>query len=311
MCGTDATEWRSGPILFPAGSPHVPGHEFVGEVVESDVAAFPVGSLVASGAGVSCGQCARCREGRTNLCVAYYTLGLNAPGGMAGFVAVPASTLVEVPNGLDLDLAGLAQPLAVGLHAARRAGVRDGDRVVLIGAGAIGTFVLAGLLHLHRAEVTVVDFAGPRLERAIRLGASRVVPASENTATEVRLALNGAADVVIEASGAPQQLATALSLVRPGGTILQVGLPHGQQELDVHSLVLREISLHGTLAHVCTEDLAPALNILATTGLGRELLDSVHPLDDLPHLLDELAAGRIEGKVLFDPTLPIASEGKR
>lgn len=310
MCGTDATEWRAGPILFPS-TPHILGHEFVGEVVQSDVDRFPVGSIVASGAGVSCGECARCREGRTNLCLNYYTLGLNAPGGMADFVAVPASTLVPVPAGLDLDRAGLAQPLAVGLHAARRAGVRDGDRVVLIGAGAIGTFVLAGLQHLHRAEVTVVDFAGARLERAQRLGATRVVPAGGDTAGEVRAALGGPADVVIEASGAPGQLATALSLVRPGGTILQVGLPHGEQQLDVHSLVLREIALLGTLAHVCGEDLAPALDILATTGLGAELLDSVHPLDDLAHLLEELASGRIEGKVLFDPTLPTDLEGIR
>ena len=57
-----------------------------------------------------------------------------------------------------------------------------------------------------------------------------------------------------------------------------------------------------TLAHVCGEDLAPALEILATTGLGAELLDSVHPLEELPAELDRLARGQVDGKVVFDPT---------
>jgi (R,R)-butanediol dehydrogenase/meso-butanediol dehydrogenase/diacetyl reductase len=313
MCGTDATEWKAGPRTFPVTAPHpvtghsgpfVLGHEFVGEVVEpAPGGRYRVGDLLACGAGVSCGRCDRCQEGRTNLCRHYYTLGLNAPGGMAELVAVPESTLVPVPEGLSVDHAGLAQPLAVGLHAARRSGARTGDRVVLIGAGAIGCFALTGLRHLVDVDVTVIDFPGPRLERALRLGADRVVEAGDDAAAQVLEALGGGADVVIEASGAPGQLAHAVSLVRNGGTILQVGIPARPQEVDLHPLVFREISVQTTLAHVCGTDLAPALEILATTGLGEELLDSVRPLEDLPSQLDRLVAGELEGKVLFDPTL--------
>jgi (R,R)-butanediol dehydrogenase / meso-butanediol dehydrogenase / diacetyl reductase len=296
VCGTDATEWTAGPRTFPVSTAHpvtghrgpmVPGHEFVGTT--------PDGTLVASGAGVSCGRCDRCRQRRTNLCRSYYTLGLNTDGGMAEYVAVPESTLVAVPAGLGPDAAGLAQPLAVGLHAARRSGAADGDRVVLIGAGAIGTFVLTGLRHLADVDVTVVDFPGPRLDRATRLGATRVVPVGEP--------VEPGADVVIEASGAPGQLAAATALVRPGGTVLQVGIPPAPQQLDVHALVFREVSIRTTLAHVCGADLAPALQLLATTSLAAELLEGVHPLGALAGQLDRLAAGRLEGKVLFDPTL--------
>src|SRR3954471_16166593 len=165
MCGTDATEWRSGPHLFAVDRPHpvsghvgplILGHEFIGEVVETGPgSAFAVGDRVAAGAGVWCGECPRCREGRTNLCWRYTTLGLNVDGGMAEFVAASEQMLAVLPDGISLDIAALAQPLAVGLHAARRAGVTDGDRVVIIGAGAIGTFVLAGLRSLAAAEVTV------------------------------------------------------------------------------------------------------------------------------------------------------------
>lgn len=316
MCGTDATEWRSGPHLFAIGdTPHpvsghtgplIFGHEFVGEIVEAAPgSAFALGDRVASGAGVWCGECPRCREGRTNLCWKYRTLGLNMEGGMAEYVAAPEMMLARIPADLPLDAAGLSQPLAVGLHAARRSGVADGDRVVLIGAGAIGTFVLAALRSLADAEVTVVDFAGPRLERAGRLGASRLIATSDDVVSEVLGAVDPrGADLVIEASGAPGQLANAIRMVRSGGTILQVGLPAAAPEVDVHSLVIREITLRTTNAHVFAEDLAPALELLRHGTLAAELLDSVHPLDDVAEQLERLATGQLEGKVLFDPTLP-------
>ena len=314
MCGTDATEWSSGPKTFPVDRVHpvtahtgpmVLGHEFIGRVVEaSENGRFGVGDLVASGAGVSCGECVRCREGRTNICERYYTLGLNVGGGMAELVSVPEGVLTLVPDSISLDRAGLAQPMAVGLHAARRAGVTTGDRVVLIGAGAIGSFVLAGLRSLVEADITVIDFPGTRLDRAARLGATRTVAAGDGVVARVRESVGGdPVDVVIEASGAPGQLNTAIEIVRTGGTILQVGLPSKQQEVDIHTLVMREISVVTTLAHVCGEDLAAALAVLEETDLADELLESVHPLEDLPEQLELLATGRLEGKVLFDPAL--------
>lgn len=317
ICGTDATEWKSGPIIFPIDRVHpnsghsgplVIGHEFVGEIVDlpgEPVEGFRVGDHVASGAGVSCGECDRCREGRTNLCARYVTHGLNADGGLAEYVAVETSTLVRIPQGCSLDAAGVAQPLAVGLHAARRAGARDGDRVILFGAGAIGTFILAGLVSLVDADLTVVDFPGERLDRAMRLGATRVVPVDDDLMPALRAVVGpGGADVVIEATGAPGQLPVALELVRQGGTILGVGLPSAHQDLDVHRLVMNEVTIATTVAHICGEDLAPALDILATTDLGDELVEAVYGLDEVPHQLQRLAAGEIRGKVLFDPTRP-------
>ena len=315
MCGTDASEWKAGPLIFPLHKPHptsglvgpmVMGHEFIGEVVEigASVDNFEVGDRVASGAGISCGDCPRCHEGRTNLCFRYVTHGLNRHGGMAEFVAVPASTLVAIPDDLSDDHAGLAQPLAVGLHAARRAKVAPGQTVVLIGAGAIGTFVLAGLKHLGASSVIVVDFAGARLERAGRLGADHVVEVSDNTADVVRELIGPiGADVVIEASGAPGQTDRAGSWVRQGGTLLQVGLASKPQEVNLHHLVMSEITLETTLAHVCGEDIAPALEILRSTSLAEELLEGVYPLDQLADQLERLATGQIQGKVLFDPQM--------
>jgi len=314
MCGTDASEYKSGPKIFatqtqhPVSGHHGPmilGHEFIGEIVgDVDAASgFSTGDVVASGAGISCGTCKRCREMRTNLCEKYVTLGLNRDGGMAEYVAVPTSTLVKVPAGLGLDAAGIAQPLAVGLHAARRAGVREGDKVLLIGAGAIGTFVLAGLRNLFRAEVTVLDFGGSRLERAARLGADHTVEVGDNAEADIRKIFGDAGiDVIIEASGAPGQLQFAIGLVKRGGNILQVGLPSTKQEIDVHKIVMSEINIQTTLAHVCDQDLGPALEILGATTLAEELIEGVYPLSEISSQLELLGAGHIQGKVLFDPS---------
>jgi (R,R)-butanediol dehydrogenase/meso-butanediol dehydrogenase/diacetyl reductase len=315
MCGTDASEYKSGPKIFatqtkhPMSGHHGPmilGHEFIGEIVGDvdSASGFTTGDLVASGAGISCGTCKRCLELRTNLCEKYVTLGLNRDGGMAEYVAVPTSTLVKVPAGLSVDAAGIAQPLAVGLHAARRAGVRDGDKVLLIGAGAIGTFVLAGLKSLYNAEVTVLDFGGSRLERAARLGADHTVDVGDNAEADIRKIFGESGiDVIIEASGAPGQLQFAIGLVRQGGNILQVGLPSTRQEIDVHRIVMNEINIETTLAHVCDQDLGPALQILGTTALAEELIEGVYPLSEITTQLERLGAGKIQGKVLFDPSL--------
>ncbi|MEI6590593.1 MAG: alcohol dehydrogenase catalytic domain-containing protein [Actinomycetes bacterium] len=314
ICGTDASEFKSGPLIFPTEKQHpnsghlgpmVLGHEFIGEItsISDPSSGFKVGDIVASGAGISCGQCRRCKEGRTNLCEKYVTLGLNRHGGLAEYVAVPTSTLVKVPAGLSLDAAGIAQPLAVGLHAARRSQVQNGDKVLLIGSGAIGTFVLAALKHLVNAEVTVLDFAGSRLERALRLGADHTVEVGPDSIENIKKLFTKGIDVVIEASGAPGQLQFAIDMVKRGGSVLQVGLPTNRQEIDIHKIVMSEIEIHTTLAHVCGEDLGVALEILASTNLAEELIEGVYALSEVSNQLELLSTGKIQGKVLFDPTI--------
>jgi len=182
LCGTDATEYAKGPMMVPLTSRHpgsghlgptVLGHEFVGRVVDAGAAAQRWRDRrVASGAGVSCGRCAWCRKGRTNLCATYYTLGLSTHGGLAEYVAVPQSTLREIPDECPDVEAALAQPLAVGMHGVARAGVRPGDAVVVLGAGAIGSFVLAGLAG-HDGPVMAVDVDAGRLAVAEQLGGLR------------------------------------------------------------------------------------------------------------------------------------------
>jgi (R,R)-butanediol dehydrogenase/meso-butanediol dehydrogenase/diacetyl reductase len=299
ICGTDATEYTKGPVLM-APTPTVLGHEFVGIVYESADPCLPVGTRVASGGGISCGGCLRCLEGRTNLCDRYETLGLSRDGGLATYVLAPSRTLHVIPDGLPDDLAALAQPLAVGLHAVSRAAPGPDEVVVLLGAGAIGSFVLLALLGTPHGPVVAADVVPERVSAALEMGADHGAPVHE-TAELVRGLTNGrGADLVIETSGAPGSLQRAVDLARRGGRVQAVGLPTGPQPINVTAMVLREVDVRTSVAHVCDNDLPAALALLderrpalptTVIGLGETETEGLVPV----------AEGRARAKVLVDP----------
>jgi threonine dehydrogenase-like Zn-dependent dehydrogenase len=303
LCGTDSAEWAHGPLL--AQPPVVLGHEFTGEVVAAGpgAARFPAGARVVSGAGISCGTCAWCAAGRTNLCASYQTLGLHRDGGLAEFVLSPASICQEVPAGLDDISAAMAQPLAVALHAARRGRAAPGRAVAVIGAGGIGAFIVAAAASLGADPLIAIDVAGGRLRTAAALGAAVTVNAGHQDAAAAVLAATGqqGAHVVIEASGAPDSPAAALRMVRRGGDVVIVGLQPSPVGMDLFSVAVREVDVHGTLAHVCGEDLAEAVTLLATTQLAATVLGDVIPMTDLvAGGLRPLAERTARGKIVVD-----------
>ncbi len=316
LCGSDVSEYDHGPVLTPLNQRHpvtgvlgpvVLGHEMLGEItaVGADVGGFAVGDRVVSGAGVWCGECRWCRAGRTNLCARYYTFGLNINGGLTEAVTLPAKTLVAVPDTVSDDNAVLAQPLAVGMHAVDRSGVAPGDVAVVLGAGAIGGFILAGLSSRGCAAVVAVDVDDHRLAIATRLGATHAVnQRSDDPADLIGQLTDGAgADVVYEATGAPGTVDTAQNLVRRGGRIQLVGLHSGETPVRLLDLSLREIDISTSLAHVCGANLPAAVDLLAERDLAALLVERVLPLDEVAtEALAMLAARRATGKFLVDPT---------
>lgn len=310
LCGTDATEYTKGPMMVPLsvahpGSGHVGptilGHEFIGTVVDTGPDAKRwKGRRVACGAGVSCGMCAWCLRGRTNLCARYYTLGLSTHGGLAQFVAAPASTLREIPEGCADIEAALAQPLAVGLHAVTRSGVRPGDTIVVLGAGAIGSFVLAGLSG-HDGRVLAFDVDPGRLETARWLGAAETHLIGGDTSTgDLRSLISDGADVVIESSGAIGSAQCAFALAARGGSVLLVGLTKQPQPIELADVVLREIDVRTTVAHVCDNDLPAALQLLTERPLSTIVLDRVVVIEDIVAGFEYLASGAARGKIIVD-----------
>ena len=303
LCGTDSAEWDHGPLL--ARPPVILGHEFTGRVVAAgpDADGFGPGTRVVSGAGISCGRCAWCAAGRTNLCASYQTLGLHRDGGLAELVLSPASICRAVPDELDDVGAAMAQPLAVAMHAARRGRVGAGRSCVVIGAGGIGAFIVAAAAALGAGPLIAVDIADGRLATAAALGATHLVNAERGDPVQAVLAAAGpeGAHVVIEASGAPASPASALEMVRRGGDVVIVGLQAHPFGIDLFSVATREVDLHGTLAHVCGEDLSAAVAVLAGTRLAAAVLGDVIPLDELVEGgLRPLAERKAHGKIVVD-----------
>jgi (R,R)-butanediol dehydrogenase/meso-butanediol dehydrogenase/diacetyl reductase len=305
ICGTDASEWDHGPILCRPGV--VLGHEFVGRVagVGSDVTSPRVGDRVVSGAGISCGSCAWCLRGRTNLCAEYRTLGLQVDGGLAEYVTSPASICRRVPEACDDDAAAMAQPLAVALHALSRVGQRADDAVAVIGAGGIGSFIVAGASRRAvEGRVVAIDVDTSRLATASALGATETVDANDRDLCELLIELSYGVgfDIVIEASGAAHAAAAAIAGARRGGRVLLVGLHGAPREIDLTRMILREVDIFTTVAHVCDSDVPAALEVLATSDVAAVTAGPRIPLERLVEEgLRPLAERRAAGKILVTP----------
>lgn len=311
ICGTDADEFISGPHLIPLTTPHpasnhvgplVLGHEMVGRVVAvgAEVTQFTAGDVVVPGSGISCGTCRWCRAGRTNLCSSYYTVGLHVDGGLAERVNVPAR-ISRSAGSCPPDVAIMAQPLAVALHAVRGTGAERGACIAVIGLGGIGSLVVAACT-AQGIETIGVDVSTARLEIARRSGASLLVDASQQDASAaIRRATRGhGADIVIETSGTPKGLETAMNAVSRGGHIRLVGLHRDPSPLNLTRLVLDEIRMSTSKVHICDQDLPEALALLHDhPHIASTSLDAVIELPDIvPAGLMRMATGEAAGKVV-------------
>jgi threonine dehydrogenase-like Zn-dependent dehydrogenase len=302
ICGTDSAEWDHGPILCRPGV--VLGHEFVGRVVDAgqEITTLRAGDRVVSGAGISCGRCRWCFSGRTNLCAEYRTLGLQVDGGLAQFVSSPASICRFVPEECDDDAAAMAQPLAVALHALSRVAQNPDEIVAVIGVGGIGSFIVAGASHrAQEGRVVAIDVDDGRLATATALGADETANASGRDLADLLLELTDGVgfDVVIEASGAPHAPAAAIAGARRGGRVLLVGLHGAPREIELTSMIKREVDIFTTLAHICDSDIPAALELLAGSDVARLTAGAKIRLDELvDDGLRPLAEHRATGKIL-------------
>ncbi len=302
VCGSDATEFGRGLVL--AQPPVVLGHEFAGTVAAVGAGVdLPLGASVVCGAGVACGDCKPCRLGRTNLCRSYTTIGFHHNGGLAGYVIAPAGIVYDASgSGLSLDTLGLAQPMAIAVHAVRRSGLTAGQDAVIVGVGGIGAFITIAAVATG-ARVLVVDLNAERLELARRLGAADTLRPGEMSLAEKLAASGFDVDVFFEVSGSAPGLASVLEAAQPGATIVPVGIQRGEPALPLGSWTLREYLIVGTVAHVYATDVVDAVALLQSRPDWSDIAPDVLPLDDLVDgALQPLLAGQAaQVKALIDP----------
>lgn len=261
VCSTDLEILRG---YYPFRG--IPGHEFVGEVVQADDEPAWVGQRVVGEINLTCGECAACRAGRAAHCERRQTLGIHGRDGVfADYVALPLRNLHRVPHNISDDAAVFVEPLAAALEIQQQVQVRPGQRVLVVGAGRLGLLV-AQTLALTGCALQVVarrDFPRSLLAGwGIESVTEEDVPQSQ-------------ADLVVDTSGTPAGFELARRAVRPRGTLVIKSTYKGDLLVDMSRLVVDEITLVGSRCG----PFAPALRLLAQNKVDPlPLISARYPL---------------------------------
>jgi L-idonate 5-dehydrogenase len=274
ICGTDLHYYHEGGFgAVRLREPMILGHEVAGvvEAIGADVERVKVGAPIAVNPSLACDRCRYCLEGRQNQCLdmRFYGSAMRFPHVQGAFreaLVCHESQAHPVADRVTLAEAAMAEPLAVALHATRRAGPLLGKRVLVSGCGPIGALAAISARRAGAAEIIVTDIADGALSFAPRIGADRAINvAREPDALSSFAADKGYFDVLIEASGAEAALRAGIDIVRPGGVIVQVGLG-GDMTMPINLITAKELELRGTFRF--HEEFA-----LAVEFIGKGLID--------------------------------------
>ncbi len=263
----------------------VPGHEFVG-IAESGRFA---GKRVVGEINCPCGNCELCRDGLGNHCPYRTVLGiLNRQGAFAEYVSLPEVNLHAVPDEVTTDEAVFTEPLAAAFQIPTQVPLKHGDRVTILGDGRLGN-LCAQVLAMHGCIVRVIGKHTEKLEVIKSLG------------IEVRLLTEvervRSSEVVVDCTGSPEGLKTALEFVRPRGTVVFKTTVAGNHELSLAPVVIDEVTLVGSRCG----PFVPALEALRTKSVKvAPLISARFPLQDAAKAFDQARESRSALKVLLD-----------
>ncbi|HET6812593.1 MAG TPA: alcohol dehydrogenase catalytic domain-containing protein [Actinomycetota bacterium] len=250
ICGSDLEVLDGRRPAAYVDYPVVPGHEWAGRVLAAGPGVKDVGPgdpVVAEGLR-ACGVCDRCGEGRTNICTAAYAeTGFTHPGALAERLLVPAGLLHRLPANRPVEPAALLEPAACVASGLLEAGMPlPGSRVAVVGDGPLGLLALLLLRTAAPAELVLVGARPARSAFGPGCGATQVVAATDRAALA---GLAGRFDMAVEASNAPAGSATAVSLLRRGGSAVLLGISGAQQPvIDPDTVTLNQLRLQGGFA---------------------------------------------------------------
>jgi 2-desacetyl-2-hydroxyethyl bacteriochlorophyllide A dehydrogenase len=301
ICGSDL-HFRDVPGLFPAGT--IPGHEVSGRIagIGSGVAGWSVGDRVAVLPFGFCGACPACVAGDEHVCPRGQPdgvgLGSERPGGYAEELIVDAPMLFALPESVSDQAGALVEPLAVAVHAIEKAEVDADDEMTVIGAGPIGLLTALVLQHRGLKRTLLISRNEARAETARRLGVQTVALSDvEAGALEERPPTR-----VFECAGTSAALRLALTVVKPLGRVVLVGIAMEPLEFAAPTLVFKEAEIRGASIYR-RADFQAAIDLLASGGIPAEqLITGIAPLERTEELFQELSnRGSSHVKVLLQP----------
>ena len=277
VCGTDVEFWTGEMAYLHQGHARYPmrlGHEWCGVVsaLGPGVDSMWLGRRVTGDTMLGCGHCSRCRSGHHNVCEDRVEIGIRGgfPGALAERLAVPAITLLALPDSVDDAAGAMVEPGGNALRAVRGAALSAGDRVLMLGTGTMG-LLAAGFARADGAEVHLMGRSVASLAFARTLGFAGVWERSDLPEL--------AWDAVIDASTAAELPALALDLVEPGKRVVYIGLSGAPSLIDTRTVVLKDVTavgilaasqgLAGTIERYAAGNVAPRPLIAATVALDR------------------------------------------
>ncbi len=231
VCGSDIHYYARGKIGAQIVKyPFAVGHECSATVEEigSQVKRVKVGDLVAIEPAVPCGRCEQCLIGREHTCCNLKYLGCpdQLEGCLKEYIVMPESCCYKVPQSFSAEIAALVEPLTIGWYAVQLAGSMKGRSIAILGAGPIGLSVLFAAKLKGPSAIYVTEKIAERKQMALRCGASfgfNIV--QENPVAEILKREKSRLDVVFECSGDPAAINDGIEMLKPGGSLMLVGIP--------------------------------------------------------------------------------------
>ncbi|MEU6915441.1 zinc-dependent alcohol dehydrogenase [Streptomyces olindensis] len=303
ICGTDLHIFH-GDMDARVSAPAVLGHEMSGRVVRvgPGVEGWRPGDAVTVMPLRWDDTCPACRSGHRHICQHLDFIGIDSPGAMQQRWTVPASTLIRLPASLPLDQAALVEPTAVAVHDVGRAGVRHGEKTVVVGGGPVG-ILIALVARAAGADVRVVELSAHRRLLAGELGLTTWDPAAADIPSLVgEWTGDAGADVAFEVSGAAAGVDTAVEVLGVRGRLCLVAIHPKPREISLHRFFWRELTLVGARLYD-RSDFEKAVALVADgTVAAHRLISKVVPLTQAPAAFEALEGGGDVMKILVDCT---------
>ena len=304
ICGSDIHNWVAGA---PEGL--VMGHEFCGIVTDADSRTdLKVGDRVTALPISPRGHCEACKNGNPQYCPETwsYALGLSVtnPGALAPKTSIRPDMVLKVPDSMSDEEVAMVEPTAVGLHAINLANIKIGDKVLVIGAGIIGLVSAMFAKKAGASKVVISEANIARAEKAISLKlADKYYDAKdENMLKKVYEDTGKGYDVVIECCGNAPAVTSALMAVKPGGTVVLVGVATSAINIPTVVAVTRELTLKGAIAYT-KEEFQTCINLIANKEIDvLKFVSDTVTLDEVQQAYERLTSGTDDAiKILVDP----------
>lgn len=303
ICGSDIHNWIAGQ---PEGL--VMGHEFCGIVTDPGSRKdLKVGDRVTALPLSPCGHCEACYTGNIQYCPETWTyatgLAVTNPGGLAPKISVRPDMVIKVPDNLKDEEVAMTEPMAVGLHAVNLANIKIGSKVLVVGGGIIG---LASALFAKRAGASYVVISETNKERGqksvdLNVADSWVDATNSEEVNKLINRFNGF-DVVIECCGNEPAVTSAIMAVKPGGTVVLVGVATKPIAVPIVVAVMREITVQGAIAYT-KKEFETCIDLMARGQIDvMKFVSDIVGLNGVQKAYERLTSGTDSAiKILVDP----------